>query len=631
MNLQIHLLSLPWGVKHIPSIQIGSLKAYILRHRPELSVSAHHLHLSIPSEVFSEERYWSSVAKNFHESYYLYLLSRRFGHRFSLPEPQVLYEEMRVHAESGRKGFEFLSEEDLAELGRVTDQHLEEFVVKPGLEASKLLIGMTTNFLQTYANVYACAYLEEKLKGKDITFVLGGSSVSYPQVVSTLSRLNLKAHIIVGEGEKKLLEFIQHFEQNAPLEDKASGVFSLESVVDLTVWNDDWHRSQVKSFSELPDPDYREYFDILNQRFTTKDWAQMVKKVELPLEGSRGCVFSCEFCNLNRFWEGYRKRPGEEIARRALKITKQYGAHRVRFVDNLCDGWAKDYAEELIREGATLSSMMEMRPKHDENFWEVLRASGLHECQIGVEGLDEDILRRVKKGTTVMDIVFSQKILTEKLISRGSRQLITFYPKSTAGEVLKTREMLELLLHMPRFDIGGFALGVDSPLYRELSKDTQQGLHVSSSYTSAMPRWREELSVHFYLENPPELAPTSEATSAWRELVDWYHGVTPDHWVRNFLIVSGNRIRDARSGQEKTLSLEDHATLVYENCHAPVTVELLMEKTSLAEELIRKILGDLSREKLLLEKNKQYIALALRISDEKLLELQNRKFHNIAR
>ncbi len=629
--LQVHLLSLPWGVKHIPSIQIGSLKAYLLRHRPTLSVSAHHLHLSIPSEVFSEDRYWSSIAKNFNEAFYLYLLSWRFGHRFSLPPPEVLYEDLRRHAESGRMEFEFLSINDLEKLGQATDKILEETVVTPGRSASKILIGMTTNFLQTYANVYAYAYLEERLKDKDIAFVLGGSSVSYPQVVSTLSRLGIKAHIIVGEGEKKLLEFIRRFELGENLADTASGVFSLTESVDLTIWNDDWHRSQVKSFSELPDPDYKEYFDTLDQRFGTQNWAQMRKKVELPLEGSRGCVFSCEFCNLNRFWDGYRKRPGEEIALRAVELTRRYGVARVRFVDNLCDGWAKDYAEELLRTGNSISSMMELRPKHNEDFWEALRASGLRECQIGVEGLDEDILLRVKKGTTVMDIVFNQKILTEKLIFRGSRQLITYYPKSTAGEVFKTRDMLELLLHMPRFDIGGFALGVDSPLYQSLSRETQQSLHVTSSYASAMPRSREELSVHFYLENPPELAPSPEAFRDWKKLVKWYDAVPPDHWTRHYLIIEGNRIRDARTGEEKVIILEDAAALVYGNCHSPVTLDQIIEKTFLSRVQIEKILLDLSREKLIFERNGQYIALALRISDKTFLELQSEKFHHITR
>lgn len=629
--LQVHLLSLPWGVKHIPSIQIGSLKAYLKKNRPDLSVTAHHLHLSIPSEVFSEDHYWLSVAKNFHEAYYLYLLSRRFGKKFELPSPEVLYEELRRHAEMGRKDFNFLSREDLDKLAVVTERLLEETVVTPALGASKILIGMTTNFLQTYANVYAYAYLEERLKGKDLTFLLGGSSVSYPQVVSTLIGLGMKAHIIVGEGEKKLLEFIQRLEKGEPLQEKSAGVFSLSEPVDLTTWNDEWHRSQVKSFSELPDPDYQEYFETLDQRFSTKDWAHMRKKVELPVEGSRGCVFSCEFCNLNRFWDGYRKRPGEEIAGRALGLIRRYGVGKVRFVDNLCDGWAKDYAEELLRSGNSIPSMMELRPKHKEEFWEALRASGLQECQIGVEGLDDDILRRVKKGTTVMDVVHNQKILTEKFIYKGSRQLITFYPKSSVEEVQRTREMLSLLLHMPRFDTGGFALGVDSPLYKSLPKETQKSLHVTSGYASALPVWLRHLSVHFYLENPPELVPSQDVVREWKSLVRWYNTITPDYWVKHYLIIEGNRIQDRRSGEEKIHLLSDDSALVYEHCHAPVTIDELQATTTLRRERLEKILTDLKKEKLLFESQGHYIALALRISTSDFLKLQSKRYSDISR
>ncbi|MFL5784784.1 MAG: radical SAM protein [Bacteriovoracaceae bacterium] len=624
--VQVHLLSLPWGLKHIPSIQIAGLKAYLRRHRPEHQVYAHHFHFSIPSAMFSEERYWSKVSKNLRESYYLYLLAKRYGHRFQLPDAETLYQDLYEHARNQRQSFEFLTREEIDQLGDITERFLEEKVVGPARGASKLVIGMTTNFLQTYANVFAYAYLEERLGDKERVYVLGGSSVSYPQIVSTLARLRIRAHAIIGEGETKLVKFIDQFVANANLDDHPNGVFSLEAPIDLTTWDESWYKSQVKSFADLPDPDFSEYFEALDHHVKTFDGISMRKIVELPLEGSRGCVFSCEFCNLNRFWEGYRKRPGQEIAQRALALSRHYGVTRIRFVDNLCDGWARDYAEELVKNGEKVSAMMELRPKHDESFWEALKKSGLRECQIGVEGLDDDILKRVKKGTTVMDVAFNQKLLTEKLIFRGSRQIISFYPKSTVEEVANTRQILELLLHMPRFDVYGFSLGVDSPLYKELSRETQKSLHVTSSYASALPKTHEDLSVHFYLENPPEVYPTPEGSVEWRKLLDWYREIPPYYWAHHCLTIEENKIRDGRSGQEIVYDLTFLEFQVYGQCHSPITLEKLREKTNLSGGECEMILASLFQKKLLFESKGHYLALALRISHEDLQSIRKQKF-----
>lgn len=620
--MQVHLLSMPWGVKHLPSVQVGVLKAFLRQHLPDATVTGHHFHLTIPSEVFPEEYYWSVVARNFHEAYYLYLLAKKYSSTGLFPPAEELYDELSDHARKFNPRFQFLSRAELEKLGKETERQLDESIVGPSLSADKIVIGMTTNFHQTYANVFAHYYLREKLKDKDVVFVMGGASVSYPQVVETLTRLKVDSWAIIGEGEKKLVQFIQNFENSSELALHDEGVFHLSSPPDLVRWNPNWFRSQMKTIDELPDPDYDEYFFVVDKKFSGREeWAKLRRRIEIPMEGSRGCVFSCEFCNLNRFWDGYRKLPGEVIAKKAIGLCEKYNIKRVRFVDNLCDGWAKQFAETLVKENRQIRTMMELRPKHDESFWEVLRQSGLTETQIGIEGLDDDILSRVKKGTTVMDVVFTQKILTEKAIIRGSRQLISSYPLSTEDEVANTRRTLESMLHMPRIDIGRYLLEIDSPLYRSLSPEEQQNSHVKSGSASAMPRGRDDYSVYFSLEVPPRMQPTEKAQKDWSDIAVWYKTITPDYWIRHFLIVNGSTITDCRSGKAEKIILSTDAEKVYRECHKPKTLDQIGETSGLPKNIVEKIVRELEEKKYLLKSGGKFLSLALRMSEEEIMKL----------
>lgn len=618
MDVQIHLVAMPWGVKHIPSIQVGVLKAYLKKHFPKAQVTGHHLHFAIPTKIFPEAHYWKVVAKNFHESYYLYLLSRRFPEA-SFPEAESLYEELRGHAIRFNPRFEFLSKDELLRLEEVTRTELEERIVRPALAADKILVGMVTNFHQTYANVYAYFYLRERLRGKSVVFVFGGASISYPQVVETLGRIPVDGYAIIGEGERKLREFAERFSRGEELDRPSEGVYHLLRSPDLHNWNENWFRSQVKSIDELPLPDYEEYFQLLDVEFAGhRDWPHMRKLAELPMEGSRGCAFSCEFCNLNRFWEGYRKLPGEVIAERALELSERYRVKRVRFVDNLCDAWARKYAETLNARNLELRSMMELRPKHPEEFWDVLKKSGLKECQIGIEGLDEGILKRVKKGTTVLDVVSTQKFLTERLITKGSRQLIAFYPGSNEEEVANTRRTLELMLHMPRIDVGKYLFEIDSPLYRSLPDEVRRKAHVKVGTASAMPRARDDFSVYFTLEVPDEIAPTAGAMVAWEEFFKWYKSISPDYWWQHYLLIEDSVIYDARSGALETIPLSAAEEKVYEACHIPVNRVELGSRLGLDQEQCDRLLDGFLEKRLMIESQGKLLSLALRLKREDL-------------
>lgn len=626
--MQVHLISMPWASWSIPSIQIGALRSFLDQHLPaDTEIFDHHLHLSITANTFTYDEYMRDVLRYKHEGNYFILVMKRFSqHLPRAVDPAEIKRDIERHANKHRIEFRMLSDEKLQALMRATDKDLEERIVKPALTAQKIVIGMTTNFYQTYANLYVYFYLRERLPGKELVFVLGGASVSYPHVLATLNHLKIDAYAVIGEGEKKLLKLVNRATKNEPLEDKADGIFHVASAPETLDWNESWFKSQISSMDQLPEPNFDQYFKSLDEDLVDHpDWPRLRKTAEIPIEGSRGCAFACEFCNLNRFWAGYRKLPGEVIAERTLAVTKKYHVKKVRFVDNLCDSWALSYANHMIKANRAVPSMMEMRPKHSFDFWKTLKQSGLQECQIGVEGLDEAVLKRVNKGTTLFDIIFNQRSLTENLIAHGSRQLITFYPRSTLTEVLNTRRVLEALLHMPKFDMGGFILGIDSPIYRTIPKEDRRELVVSKNFATSMPDELKEFNVFFPLVSPTALFPTPEAQQEWSKLTKWYNSVPAGQWLERYLISEEmedecivSDLRDGTSLVRHELKGIEHK--VHQLCREPQEMAHIISNAGCTTAEAMGALKSLEDRRLVFGVNGRYISLAVRLS---LSELQS--------
>jgi hypothetical protein len=147
--VDIHLVSMPWANKHIPNIQIGALKAYLRLHLPQDRIFGHHLHLYIPSHVFSDREYHDRLDEFQHEGNYLLLLLRAFGEDPLLKTyaGRQVRSEIEEHA-ARFGGISLISEEKLSRLQEVTDSFLDKLIVQKSSDTDKVIVGFTTNFFQ---------------------------------------------------------------------------------------------------------------------------------------------------------------------------------------------------------------------------------------------------------------------------------------------------------------------------------------------------------------------------------------------------------------------------------------------------------------------------------------------------
>ncbi len=212
---------------------------------------------------------------------------------------------------------------------------------------------------------------------------------------------------------------------------------------------------QFKTLSELPPPDYADYFHDLRREFAGEPFVP-----ELPVEFSRGCWWGkCTFCNLNLQWRGYRGKSAAQMEREVLTLSERHGCLDFSFTDNVLPG--RDAAPFFARIAAGTKDFRffaELRVNQRGETLQGYRQGGLVAVQAGIEALSQELLARMRKGATVMENL----ALMKESLALGIRldgNLITGFPQSTEAEVRETLANLEFVLPFTPLTAASFFLG----------------------------------------------------------------------------------------------------------------------------------------------------------------------------
>jgi radical SAM superfamily enzyme YgiQ (UPF0313 family) len=126
----------------------------------------------------------------------------------------------------------------------------------------------------------------------------------------------------------------------------------------------------------------------------------------LPLglvEAGRGCHLKCDFCAIQTYFDSTQsRRPTEDI----LDEIRRVGSDKplIFFVDdNISSNMdqAKAFFRALIPLNIKWVSQVSINAAHDEEFLQLIKASGCQGVLIGFESLNETTLRKMKKGFNV--------------------------------------------------------------------------------------------------------------------------------------------------------------------------------------------------------------------------------------
>lgn len=155
-------------------------------------------------------------------------------------------------------------------------------------------------------------------------------------------------------------------------------------------------RETVEELSDLPVPDYDDYFRDLASTGMDK-----LVMPGLVVETSRGCWWgekvSCTFCGLNGGCLSYRSKHPDVAWSEIHQMAERYGIRSMAVVDNILD---MHYFDTLLPRLAERSFLFlyEIKSNLTRPQVRAMSDAGIRWVQPGIENLQDDMLRTLKKG-----------------------------------------------------------------------------------------------------------------------------------------------------------------------------------------------------------------------------------------
>ncbi len=605
------LVSTPWPLYNRPSIQLGSLKAYIRSQFQDIGVSAHHFYLKIAESVgYSlyealSERTWLA------ESVYAGLL---FPEKESSAE-ELFYREAKKVPRARKIDFKDLT----TRVRAASDQFIDNIDWD-----SFGLAGFSICLCQLTSSLYFIRQIKEKHPGLPI--VIGGSMFAGDSVIDLMAAFSEIDYAVNGEGELPFARLIGFLKDGYSPDEipAADGLVTRRTLNDSASLEFD----QIQDLSDLPAPDYDDYFNLLNTFVFEKRFFP-----SLCTEISRGCwwnrphagnkISGCAFCNLNLQWKGYRAKNPGHVINEVDALTTRYKTFNVAFMDNaLPVKSSNEIFRGLSGLGKDFSIFGEIRATMNFKVLHSMSAAGLNEVQIGIEALSTSLLKKLNKGTTAIQNLEIMKHCEELGIANISN-LILHFPGSDEQDVKETLRSLNYAMMFRPLRVVHFWLGMGSPVWNDPGAYGIRARFNHSYFARLFPSSTAR-SIRFMIQDyhgdkavqKRLWQPVKQKVRAWKKAYEELHAaVNPGPILSyrdgpDFLI-----IRQRIPGKEAvTHRLTGTSRKIYLLCRYHQPLKAILNKfPKFNQEKLVPFLSMMVDKKLMFEENGQYLSLAVRM------------------
>jgi len=607
----IALISTPWPLYSRPSIQLGTLKAYLKSEFPKLQIKALHLYLKIAERIgyklYHEisEKTWPA------ESIYAALLFPEHADKIK----KVFYRETK-----DSKLLQKINFDDLA----FKVKHVSDNMIN-AVDWNKFsLAGFSICLCQLTSSLYFIKSIKRKFP--NLRIVTGGSIFTghtIPQLLEAFSEID---YAINGEGELPTAELINYLIKSNS-QDKMPSIPGVVSRDSLEIAGN-ISFNQMKDLKPLPPPDYDEYFDMLKMFGPEKTFFPT-----LCAEISRGCWWNstkktgggkgCAFCNLNLQWKGYRKKSISQIISEIDHLTKKHKILSVAFMDNLLP--LRENREIFVRLkelGKDLRMFSEIRATTPYNVLKTMRSAGVEEVQIGIEALSTQLLKKFNKGTTCIQNLEIMKNCEELGIANMSN-LILCFPGSDMADVKQTLHALDFALPFLPLRVVEFWLGLGSPVWNNQHAFGLKRAFNHPNYSALFPPDIVQ-SIDFMIQSfrgnreyqKKLWMPVKKKVKAWES---WYAKAHKDGSCLpvisfrdggNFLIIR-HKLPDADPLTHRVTGIYKD---IYVFCRKNRSIERIIAKfPHTPKDRIISFLKMMNGKKLIYEENMRYLSLAAKV------------------
>ena len=249
----------------------------------------------------------------------------------------------------------------------------------------------------------------------------------------------------------------------------------------------------------------------------------------LPFEGSRGCWYGqkiqCTFCGLHEIME-FRAWHADTVLSELERLFSRYGIGRFYAMDLILPReYLHTFLPEVARRGHNWMFFWEIKSNVKREELETLAAAGVRWIQPGIESLDTDLLRLMKKGVSALQNILLLKWCEELSIFSGWN-LIFGLPGETQKSYDRMVEIIPKLFHLrPPTGGGQFQLHRFSPYFDHPEQFNLRWTGAHPMFKFAFPLPKHELDELVYLHefelesnaSEIDIGGAEAAVIAWRQ------------------------------------------------------------------------------------------------------------------
>jgi radical SAM superfamily enzyme YgiQ (UPF0313 family) len=163
----------------------------------------------------------------------------------------------------------------------------------------------------------------------------------------------------------------------------------------------------------------------------------------LPVEGSRGCPFVCEFCSEVVYWGRFRKKSISVLVDQMVALSQRYGSRSFFLVDSLINPFFDDLASALIDRKLQFSfdGYCRADKRLHEDMCQTWARAGLSRARLGCESAAPAVLARMNKKTTPQIMAESLRNLARAGV-RTTTYWVVGFPQETESDFNETLEFI---------------------------------------------------------------------------------------------------------------------------------------------------------------------------------------------
>ena len=289
-----------------------------------------------------------------------------------------------------------------------SEEHLTNYLNKHKFDVVGL--GIIAGYYE-YRKILKISDAINKVKNKPV-YVIGGHGPS-PEPEYFL--LKMQADVaVLGEGEETVVELFNALINNRTLKNIKGIAYREGEQVTINE-----RRSLIGDVDSIPFPAY-DLFPIVHYRLLRLSLVEKTKFV-LPLLSGRGCTFNCTFCY--RLDPGFRPRSNESVIDEIKLLKKNYDITYITFVDELLmssQARTISLCEDFIRSQLNIKWDCNGRLNYAKpEVLQLMKKAGCVFINYGIESLDNEVLKNIKKGLTSDQIIRGVEHTLDAGISPG--------------------------------------------------------------------------------------------------------------------------------------------------------------------------------------------------------------------